>query len=55
MSKNQVWSLQKLPPGRKAVRCKWIYKFKEKANGERIKAKSRLVAMGFTPSGRQRL
>nr|KYP68722.1 Retrovirus-related Pol polyprotein from transposon TNT 1-94 [Cajanus cajan] len=45
---NQTWELTHLPPGRKTVGCKWVYKIKYKATGEIEKYKAHLVAKGFT-------
>lgn len=36
-----------MPPGRKAVGLKWVYKIKRDANGEIIKHKSIIVAKGY--------
>jgi hypothetical protein len=41
---NQTWTLVDLPPGRKAIRCGWIYKPKKKEHGAVYRLKSRLVA-----------
>lgn len=46
--KNNTWDLCKLPPGRKAITCKWVFKLKRKANGDFDKYKARLVARGFS-------
>ncbi len=32
LKKNNVWELTKLPPGKKGIGCKWVYKVK--TNGE---------------------
>lgn len=45
---NHTWELTTLPPGRKTVGCRWVYKIKYKATGEIEKHKARLVAKGFT-------
>lgn len=37
----------KLPPNRKAITSKWIFKIKTKTNGTLNKYKARLVAHGF--------
>ena len=45
---NDVWDLVPLPPGRKLVGSKWVYKMKTGADGQVQKYKARLVAQGFT-------
>jgi hypothetical protein len=45
---NHVFTECKLPPGRRTVRTKWIYKVKRDKNGNISKYKARLVAQGFT-------
>lgn len=45
---NHTWETTTLPPRRKTVGCKWVYKIKYKATGEIEKYKARLVAKGFT-------
>ena len=47
VEKNNTWKLTTLPPGRKAIGLKWIYKIKRDANGEIIKHKARIVAKGY--------
>ena len=37
-----------LPPGNKAIGCKWVFKRKLKSDGSIDKYKARLVAKGFT-------
>uniref|UniRef100_A0AAV1UR69 Reverse transcriptase Ty1/copia-type domain-containing protein n=1 Tax=Peronospora matthiolae TaxID=2874970 RepID=A0AAV1UR69_9STRA len=37
-----------MPPGKKAVGCKWVFKTKRDPSEEIIKFKARLVAKGFT-------
>ena len=48
LRENDVWDLVPLPPGRKAIGCKWIYKVKRDADGNIERFKSRLVAQGFS-------
>ena len=45
---NNVFSETKLPPGRRTVRTKWVYKLKRDKHGNIAKYKARLVAQGFT-------
>jgi Reverse transcriptase (RNA-dependent DNA polymerase) len=48
LTKNQTWELIELPPGKKTVGCKWIYKTKFNSDGSVERYKARLVARGFT-------
>jgi hypothetical protein len=43
-----TWELVSLPPNRKLVRCKWIYKTKREEYGFITKYKDILVAKGFS-------
>ena len=45
---HDTWSLTKLPPGRKIVGSKWVFKLKHDENGEAARYKCRLVAQGYT-------
>ena len=45
---NNTWSLTPLPPNKKAIGCKWVYRVKYKADGFVERYKARLVAKGFT-------
>ena len=45
---NNTWQLVDLPPGRKLVQCKWVYKRKFTADDSPLKYKSRLVAKGYS-------
>ncbi|KAK9059410.1 hypothetical protein SSX86_022030 [Deinandra increscens subsp. villosa] len=47
LHRNNTWSIVDLPPGRKAIGCKWIYKIKYKSTGEIDRFKARLVAKGY--------
>jgi len=45
--KNHTWSLVSLPPNRKAIGCKWVFRVKENSDGTINRYKARLVAKGF--------
>ena len=47
LMKNETWELVPLPPGRKAISSKWIWKVKETIDGFIERYKARLVAKGF--------
>lgn len=42
-----TWELCDLPPGRKAIPCKWVFKRKLTADGQIERYKARLVIKGF--------
>ncbi|MCO5583724.1 hypothetical protein L7F22_037638 [Adiantum nelumboides] len=44
---NDTWTLCDLPPGKKAIGTKWVYKLKRKSNGEIDRYKAQLVAKGY--------
>ena len=47
LHKNDTWKLTKLPNGKKAVGCKWVFAKKEGSPGEDVRYKARLVAKGY--------
>ncbi|GAA0153838.1 hypothetical protein LIER_37746 [Lithospermum erythrorhizon] len=48
MSANGTWEFSSLPPGKKLISSKWVYKIKLKSDGKIERFKARLVAKGFT-------
>lgn len=44
---NTTWTIGDLPPGKKAIGCKWVFKLKLNPNGTVERYKARLVAKGF--------
>ena len=45
---NNTWEEVDLPPNKKAIGYKWVYKTKLKANGSLERLRARLVIRGFT-------
>ncbi|KAA0058198.1 pentatricopeptide repeat-containing protein [Cucumis melo var. makuwa] len=48
LESNRTWHLVDLPPGCKAIDCKWVLRKKLKSDGSVDKYKTRLVAKGFS-------
>ena len=48
LKRNDTWTECDLPPGRKPVSSKWLWKIKYKSTGEIDKYKARLVAKGYS-------
>lgn len=48
LHEHQVWEMSDLPPDRKAVSCKWVFKGKTDGDGQVHTYKARLVARGFS-------
>ncbi|KAG8492139.1 hypothetical protein CXB51_015694 [Gossypium anomalum] len=44
--RNSTWDLVPLPPGRKVIGCKWLFKIKQNPDGTIARRKARLVAKG---------
>ena len=47
LAENQTWELTRLPPGRKAIGSKWVFRVKPLPEGG-LKYKARLVAKGYS-------
>src|SRR5713226_2345957 len=48
LQKNNTWELIDLPPGRKLVQCKWVFKTKFSADGSPLKYNEILVAKCYS-------
>ncbi|GJU12053.1 ribonuclease H-like domain-containing protein [Tanacetum coccineum] len=48
LNRNDTWTICDLPPGRKVVGSKWLWKIKYKSTGEIESYKARVVATGFS-------
>ncbi|WVY98728.1 hypothetical protein V8G54_030879 [Vigna mungo] len=46
LQNNGTWTLTTIPPGKKALGCKWIYKIKYHSDGTVERFKARLVILG---------
>lgn len=48
LADNKTWTITELPPNKRAIKSKWVFKTKFDVNGALIKHKARLVAKGLT-------
>lgn len=48
LNQHRVWELTELPPGKKTISCKWVFKAKLDGDGQIHAYKARLVARGFS-------
>ena len=48
LQKRNTWELVDLPPGRKLVQCKWLYKNEFYADGSPLKYKAILVSKVYS-------
>ncbi|XP_074318061.1 uncharacterized protein LOC141654847 [Silene latifolia] len=46
LERNNTWTLEDLPPNKKAIGSKWVYKIKYNADGSIERYKARLVVLG---------
>jgi hypothetical protein len=45
---NNTWELVTLPPNKKTIGCRWVFRIKYRADGTIERRKARLVAKGYT-------
>ena len=45
---NNTWVVQPLPPGKRTIGCRWLYKVKYRADDSLDRYKARLVVKGYT-------
>ncbi|GJY62094.1 retrovirus-related pol polyprotein from transposon TNT 1-94 [Tanacetum coccineum] len=45
LEQNKTWTIKKLPPNKKALGCKWVYKIKYKSDGTIERFKGRLMIL----------
>ena len=45
---NKSWALTTIPPGRNAIKSKWVFKARQKEDGTIERFKAQLVAQGFS-------
>ena len=48
LQENKTWELVPLPPKRKFVQCKWVFRTKLAADGSAMKHKEILVSKGYS-------
>ncbi|KAL0457111.1 UNVERIFIED_CONTAM: Retrovirus-related Pol polyprotein from transposon RE1 [Sesamum latifolium] len=48
LGRNQTWEITQVPPGKRAIGCKWVFRSKLKTDGTVDRYKARLVAKGYT-------
>ncbi|CAL2226490.1 unnamed protein product [Prunus armeniaca] len=48
LEKNQTWTLETIPQGKKTIGCRWVFTIKHNADGSIKQYKARLVAKGYT-------
>src|SRR3954463_5438515 len=48
LKKNDTWDVVSLPPGKRAVGCKWVFTVKHTSEGKVDRYKARLVAKEYS-------
>lgn len=48
LTKNNTWTLVPLPPNKRPIGSKWVYKIKYRSDGQIERYKARLVAKGYS-------
>ena len=48
LEENNTWGLDRLPPGKRAIGCKWVLAIKTNSHENSHRYKARLVAKGFS-------
>lgn len=48
LEQNRTWTITPLPPGKKAIGCRYVFKVKLNSDGTIDRYKARLMAKGFT-------
>lgn len=48
LEQNKTWIITDLPPSKKEIGCKWVYKIKYRPDGSIERYKARLVAKGYS-------
>ncbi|KAJ4812579.1 Retroelement pol polyprotein-like [Rhynchospora pubera] len=46
LERNETWTIENLPPMKKAIGCKWVYRIKYNSDGSIERYKARLVVLG---------
>jgi hypothetical protein len=47
IEENRTWTLTELPPGRRAIGLKWVFKVKKDEHGAVVRHKARLIVKGY--------
>ena len=48
LEQNHTWFVVPLPPNKRVVGCKWVFRIKYKVDGSIERYKARLVAKGYS-------